>query len=103
MEEKKQKKEKLSYEDLQKTAGDLYQQNQQLVQRIQQMQAALESRDFDYTSFFVSMLFKVMEHSEMYSDNFVSWAAGKIEGTLLAFDNAIEPKGEEEKKANEAE
>lgn len=100
MEEKK-KQEKLSYEQLQKTAGELYQQNQQLVQRLQQMQAALENRDFDYTSFFVSMLFKVMDHPEMYSDTFVQWASSKIEETLTAFDKAAEQVAEG--KANEAE
>ena len=85
MEEKKQKQEKLSYEQLQKLAGDLGQQNQQLVQRLQQMQQVLENRDFDYTSFFVSMLFKVMDHPEMYSDNFVAWASGHIESILTSF------------------
>lgn len=100
MEEKK-KQEKLSYEQLQKTAGDLYQQNQQLVHQLNQMQEALENRNFDYTSFFISMLFKVMEHPEMYSDTFVQWASSQIETTLTAFAKASEPAPEEKK--NEAE
>lgn len=91
MEEKKQKQEKLSYEQLQKLAGDLSQQNQLLSMRIQKMEEALQNRDFDYTSFFVSMLFKVMEHPEMYSDEFVSWTAKHIEDTLTAFAKASEP------------
>ena len=100
MEENKQKQKKLSYEELQKAAGDLYQQNQQLVHQMQQMQAALENKDFDYSSFFVSMLFKVMEHPEMYREEFVKWASDQIESALMSFAKVTEPTAEE--KANEA-
>lgn len=101
---KKEKQEKLSYEQLQQIAGELSQQNQKMLAQIRQMQEALSNRDFDYTSFFLSMLFKVMEHPEMYSDNFVSWASGRIEGALMSFDKAITPAQEkEEKKADESE
>lgn len=96
------KKEKLSYEKLQQIAGDLSQQNQKMYQRMVQMQQALDSRDFDYTSFFLSMLFKVMEHPEMYKDDFVSWASGRIEDALMTFDKAI-TKVEEKQPDNEAE
>lgn len=91
MEDKnKNKQERLSYEELQRIAGELSQQNQKMLAQIRQMQEALSNRDFDYTSFFLSMLFNVMEHPEMYSDNFVSWASGKIEDALMAFDKATE-------------
>lgn len=106
MEDKnKNKQEKLSYDDLQRITGELSQQNQKMLAQIRQMQQALNDRGFDYTSFFLSMLFKVMEHPEMYSDNFVSWASGRIEDALMSFDKAITPVGEgkEEKKADESE
>lgn len=106
MEDKnKNKQEKLSYDDLQRVAGELSQQNQKMLAQIRQMQQALNDRGFDYTSFFLSMLFKVMEHPEMYSDNFVSWASGKIEDALMSFDKAITPAGEgkEERQADESE
>lgn len=96
MEEKK-KTEKLSYEDLQKLAGDLSQQNQKMYNQILKMQEALERRDFDYTSFFLSMLFKVMEHPEMYSDDFVTWSSKNIESALTAFAEAASPKEEDKK------
>lgn len=102
MEEKKtNKQEKLSYEDLQKLAGDLSEQNQKMYHQILQMREALERRDFDYTSFFLSMLFKVMEHPEMYSDDFVTWSSKNIESALMTFAEAASPKEKEEK--NEAE
>lgn len=98
MEEKGTKKqEKLSYEELQKLAGDLSQQNQKMYQQIVQMRDALDRRDFDYSSFFLSMLFKVMEHPEMYSDDFVTWASKQIESALTAFAEAISKTPEEKK------
>ena len=98
MEEKGTKKqEKLSYEELQKLAGDLSQQNQKMYQQIVQMRDALDRRDFDYSSFFLSMLFKVMEHPEMYSDDFVTWASKQIESALTTFAEAISKTPEEKK------
>lgn len=101
MEEKKEQK-KLSYEDLQRIAGDLSQQNQKMVQQIQKMQEALQSREFDYTSFFLSMLFKVMEHPELYSDEFVPWCTKNIESLLIGFANAINPQEPEKEQKDEA-
>lgn len=106
MEENKKKQEepkKLSYEELQRTAGDLYQHNQRLLQQIHQMQEALERRDFDYTSFFLSMLFKVMEHPEMYETKFVEWATNNIQSALYAFAAASQKQEENEPAKNEAE
>ena len=34
----------------------------------------------------------------MYSDNFVSWASGKIETALMEFDKAMQEPAEEPKK-----
>ena len=102
MEEKKKngQPEKLSYEDLAKNFGELHLQYQKLVQEYQKAVQALNSRDFDYTSFFLSMLFKVMEHPEMYNEEFVSWAGKHIEDALYAFDSAMKQQPEN---TNEAE
>lgn len=102
MEEKKKEQKKLSYEELQKLAGDLSQQNQKMYNEILRLHKALEAKDFDYSSFFLSMLFKVMEHPEMYTDDFVSWASKQIESALTAFAEAITNKSEE-KNSDEAE
>lgn len=103
MEENKKKQEKLSYEELQKVAGELSQQNQKLMQYVKQLQDALQKRDFDYTSFFLSMLFKVMEHPEMYSDKFVKWVSESVEEALTSFADAQQKAVEEKEKTNEAE
>lgn len=83
MEEKSNKK--LTYEELSKAASDLHTQYQKLVVEYQKAMDALQRRDFDYTSFFLSMLFKVMEHPEMYTDEFVQWCSKNIETALTTF------------------
>ena len=95
---------RLTYDELKKLAGDLSQQNQQMMGQIRQMRDALERRDFDYTSFFLSMLFKVMEHPEMYKDTFVKWASESIEEALSSFAKALSPEKpqETERPADEA-
>ena len=105
MEESKAKQEKLTYEQLAQYAGELSQQNQRLVNQIRQMQEALEDRSFNYSSFYLSMLFRVMEHPEMYKDTFVEWVSKEIEDALTSFSEAAKADGsvEEKEKKNEAE
>ena len=104
MEENKTKKEepkKLSYEELSQAASNLHVQYQKLLAQYQKAMAALNDRSFEYTSFFLSMLFKVMEHPEMYSEDFVKWCAGNIESALRDFEDASKP-AEMKGGANEA-
>ena len=81
----KEKNQKLSYEELSKAASDLHMQYQKLFAEYQKAMEALRNRDFDYTSFFLSALFRVMEHPEMYKEEFVQWAATNIENALTTF------------------
>lgn len=101
MEEKKKagQPEKLSYEELAKNFGDLHLQYQKLVAEYRKAMEALNNRDFDYTSFFLSMLFKVMEHPEMYNEEFVTWTSKHIEDALYAFDNAMKQQPENKNEA----
>lgn len=102
MEEKKKngQPEKLSYEELKQRFGDLFGQYQKLSAEYQRAMEALNNRDFDYTSFFLSMLFKVMEHPEMYTEEFCKWTSEHIMDALYSFDNAMK---QQPKNANEAE
>ena len=93
--------QKLSYEKLKQALGNLEIQYNKLSEMYQRAMEALNARDFDYTSFFLSMLFKVMEHPEMYTDTFVTWAGKKIEDALYSFDKAMT--GQPEEKKDEAE
>lgn len=103
MEEKKnnQTQKKLSYEELSQAASELHMQYQKLVAEYQKAMEALQNRDFEYTSFFVQMLFKVIEHPEAYTDEFYNWSATHIQDILMGFEEAGKPK--DEKQGNEAE
>ena len=78
-ENKKTEQARLSYGELAKRFGELHLQYQKLVAEYQKAMEALNSRDFDYSSFFLSALFRVMEHPEMYNDKFVEWTGKHIE------------------------
>lgn len=84
-----EKQKKLTYEELAKNFGELHLQYQKLADAYQKAIAALNDKGFDYTSFFLSMLFKVMEHPEMYTEEFVSWASKNIEEALHSFDETM--------------
>lgn len=56
---------------LKEVAGQLYYQNQQLMNRIKSMDMTNIFRRFDY-------LFKVMDHSEKYPENFVAAIVNEI-------------------------
>lgn len=92
------KAQEISFEQLKQYYGELSQRYQQLAADAEQMQQALQSREFDYMSFFVSMLFKVMEHPEMYNEEFTTWAAKEIEDALRSFKAASAPEQEDNKK-----
>jgi len=99
-ENKTQEKKKLSYEELSQACADLSAQNQQMMAEIRRLHAALNDSDFNKMSFFVSMLFKVVEHPEMYDDEFTKWCVANIEGAMRGFVAAPEQK---EEKKDEAE
>lgn len=81
MEEKK----KLSYEELSKAASELHIQYQKLMSEYQKAMAALDDRAFNYSSFLLQMLFKVVEHPEMYTKEFIEWSTKNIESAIYSF------------------
>lgn len=76
---------KLSYEELSKRFGELYAQYQKAMEYIQKLQNTLSDNNFNQISFFVSMLFKVMERPEMYNEDFIKWSQENIESALRTF------------------
>lgn len=100
MEEKKN--QKLSYEELEKVVSDLHVQYQKLMAEYQKCIKALNDRDFEYTSFFLGALFRVMEHPEMYNDEFVKWASENIEAALTSFAENAKKEAEKEAENKEA-
>lgn len=93
---------KLSYDDLKKKAGDLFLTNQKMEsyikkmeEHIRQLEQALDDQSFNQMSFFISTLFKVVEHPEMYKEEFVSWCVERIETALVSFASPVEEKKDE--------
>ena len=112
MEEKKSpikpvEQKKLTYDELNKACADLHQQYQRLAAEYQKAMQALNNRQFDYMSFFLQMLFKVLEHPENYNKEFAEWAAQNVEQSLTSFaefaGQASETEKKSEAKENEAE
>ena len=97
---------KREYEELVKTASELHVQYQKLMVQYQKAMEALNSREFDYISFFLTMLFKVMDHPNMYKTEFIKWAQANIEQMMTSFAATLqkpsEEKKEEKDKNNEA-
>lgn len=98
MEENKNKENRLSYDELNKVASELHQNYQKLMGEYRKALEALNRRDFEYTSFFLQMLFKVTEHPELYRDEFVKWAVENIEGALTSFAENMKAGAETEQK-----
>lgn len=95
MEEKKnpaqpKKQQEITFDQLKQYYGELSQRYQQLAEQNEQLRRALEDQQFNYMSFYLSMLFKVMEHPEMYSEDFVAFATKEIEDALRSFKVASE-------------
>lgn len=102
MEVKKQvKDQKLSYEELSRAASELHVNYQKLQQKYVEAMEALRNRDFEYTSFFLQMLFKVLDHPEQYTQDFVDWSVKNIEGALQSFADSMSEAAEKEEKATE--
>lgn len=93
MEEKK----KLSYEELSKAASELHIQYQKLMSEYQKAIAALDDRAFNYTSFLLQMLFKVVEHPKMYTKEFVEWSIKNIESAIYTFAESMNTANEQRK------
>ena len=95
--EEKVEGQKMSYEELAKTASELHIQYQKLMAQYQKAMEALNNREFDYISFFLSMLFKVMEHPNMYKTEFIKWTQTNIEHILTGFAANLQKPTEEKK------
>lgn len=106
--ENKQKSEnvkqpdKLTYEELSRRFADLYTQYQKATDYIQKLQSALAEQTFNQTSFFLSMLFKVVEHPEMYDEEFVKWSVENIEVALKSFSEEVSEDGNEKEAKQKA-
>lgn len=101
--ENQNENKKLSYDELKQSLSDLHLQYQKLMGEYQKAMQALNNREFDYMSFFLQMLFKVIEHKGAYKPEFGKWAADNIMSIMTEFAQNITPKeNPNEEKKDEA-
>lgn len=86
MEEEKKENGKWSYEELEADFNQLRSDYKALVVRYQN---AMHEKEFEYMSFFLQMLFKVIEHKPAYEPEFGKWAADNIMNILTIFGNSL--------------
>lgn len=98
MEENKEKK--LSYEELQKLAGELHQNYQRLMTEYRKAIETLNQREFEYNAFFLDKLFKVIENADRFEPYFVTWCSKNIQESISSFYEAM-TKGAEDENKNE--
>lgn len=79
------KPSKLSYEELAQALTNTQLQCKKLSEAYQQAMMELNARSFDATGFFLTMIFKALEHPDLYTDSFVKWATQAVEGVLISF------------------
>ena len=104
MEENKEvKQEKLSYEELNNVCSELHQNYQKLMAEYRKVTEALQRSNADAASFFLSALFRVMEHPNRYDAKFVNWCVRNIQSALTAFADKYMAAAEEEEKKDETE
>lgn len=103
MEENKKQEEpkKLTYEELAAKFNDLYVQYQKVTKMYQQVVSM--DRNFEYMSFFLDRLFKVMDHPNRYSEKFVNWCSKNIQDLLIGLDQSISAPAEEPAKEEKKE
>lgn len=99
MEENKIQEEpkKLSYEELSAKFNDLWQQYEKLVGMHRQAMAQLNDQSFNVMSFYLSMLFKVMEHPNRYPEKFIDWTSKNIQELMISLAQSMAPVPEEKK------
>jgi len=86
---------KLSYDDMKKALNELYNDYQKLMREYQGAVRALNN--IDSTGFFLQYAFKVMEHVEMYSPEFVESMGKRIELVLTKFSSLMEEEEQPDK------
>lgn len=80
---------KLSYEELAQALSNMQLQCQKLSEAYQNAMMELNARNFDAAGFFLTMIFKALEHPNLYTDEFVKWATHQVEGLLITFSSSI--------------
>lgn len=77
-----QQKKPLSYEQLKNAFGELSAQYQKVVAEYQKVVSALNAKDFELQSFLLQTMFKVVDHIELYDEDFSKWCVAAIQEAI---------------------
>jgi len=91
---KNEETKKISYEDLQKAAGQLYQQNQQLIAKCKQYEEQMQR--LNNVEVRLYYLFKVLDKGGYFDSDFIDTCVNEVKEIMT-----IKEETEEEKKDNE--
>lgn len=80
--------QKLTYEQLNDACNQLFQQNQQLIKQVRELNIVNAFRRLDY-------LFKVLEHPENFSADFIGSCAQEIEDSMTIPEEPEEPESKQ--------
>lgn len=94
---KKEETKKISYEDLQKAAGQLYQQNQQLIAKCKQYEEQMQR--LNNVEVRLHYLFEVLDKGSYFDDDFIEVCVNEVKEIMTIKEEAEEePKEEKEDK-----
>ena len=95
---KKEETKKISYEDLQKAAGQLYQQNQQLINKCKQYEEQMQR--FNNVEVRLHYLFEVLDKGSYFDDDFIEVCVNEVK-EIMTIKEEPEEENKEEKEDKE--
>ena len=93
---KKEETKKISYEDLQKAAGQLYQQNQQLIAKCKQYEEQMQR--LNNVEVRLHYLFEVLDKGSYFDDDFIEVCVNEVKEIMTIKEEPEENKEEKEDK-----
>jgi hypothetical protein len=93
---KKEETKKISYEDLQKAAGQLYQQNQQLIAKCKQYEEQMQR--LNNVEVRLHYLFEVLDKGSYFDNDFIDVCVNEVKEIMTIKEEPEENKEEKEDK-----
>jgi len=96
---KKEETKKISYEDLQKAAGQLYQQNQQLISKCKQYEEQMQR--LNNVEVRLHYLFEVLDKGSYFDNDFIDVCVNEVKEIMTIKEKTEEENTEEREESKE--